>query len=173
MTSVHSRALATELIGALVDRGFTVAVAESLTGGLLVAELIAPAGASAAINGGIVAYNTELKHTMLGVDAKLLAEVGPVHPEVASQLAENARVRLAIDGRPADIGIATTGVAGPEPVGGIAPGVVFLGLSMGDVTRSRELRLSGTRQHIRDESVTAALTWLGEALERGLVDSGE
>ncbi|MCC6270882.1 MAG: CinA family protein [Microbacteriaceae bacterium] len=164
---------ASDLIDALAALGLTVAVAESLTGGLLIAELIAPAGASAVINGGVVAYNTELKRTLLGVDAALLSKAGPVHPEVARQLARNVRNRLGIDGRPADVGIATTGVAGPDPVGGIAPGVVFLGLSVGDVTRARELTLHGSRQQIRAQTVTAALEWMAEALERGLVDSGE
>jgi nicotinamide-nucleotide amidase len=162
-----------DLIDALAARGLTVAVAESLTGGLLIAELIAPAGASAVINGGVVAYHTELKRSLLGVDAALLSTVGPVHPEVARQLAMNVRHRLGIEGRPADVGIATTGVAGPDPVGGIAPGVVFLGLSVGDVTRARELTLHGSRQQIRAQAVTAALEWLAEALERGLADSGE
>lgn len=162
-----------ELITALLARGLTVAVAESLTGGMLVAELISVAGASGVINGGVVAYNTEIKASVLGVDAALLAEYGPVHPEVARQLARNVRDRLAVAGHPADLGIATTGVAGPDSVGGNAPGVVFLGLSLGDVTLARELSLRGTRQQIREQTVVAALEWLAEALEGGLANSGE
>ncbi len=161
------------LIDTLAARGLTVAVAESLTGGLLVAELISPAGASSVINGGIVAYNTELKHTMLDVDARLLSDVGPVHPDVAKQLARNVRDRLGVDGHPADIGIATTGVAGPDSLDGNPPGVVFLGMSMGDVTRVRELFLEGSRQEIRVMTVRAAIAWITEALERGLVDARE
>lgn len=163
----------TQLISRLVSRGLTVAVAESLTGGLLVAELIAVPGASAVVNGGVVAYNTAVKASVLGVDAELLSTLGPVNPEVARQLAKNVRDRLAVDGRSADMGIATTGVAGPESVGGAAPGVVFLGLSMGDVTLARELELHGSRQEIRASTVVAAIEWMAEALERGLVDSGE
>lgn len=162
-----------QLVANLTRRGLTVAVVESLTGGLLIAELIAVPGASAVINGGVVAYNTELKQTLLGVDAELLSARGPVHPEVARQLAKNVRSRLAVDSHPADIGVATTGVAGPDAVGGNAPGVVFLGLSMGELTRVRELSLRGSRQEIRARTVEAAIEWMTEALERGLADSGE
>lgn len=153
------------LIARLASRGVTVAVAESLTGGLLIAELIRPAGASAVVLGGVVAYSTELKHTLLGVDSALLAEHGPVHPEVARQLARNVRDRLAVGGRVADLGIATTGVAGPDPQGGQRPGSVFLGLSFGGDTLVRELFLSGSRDDIRAGTVLEALRWLEEALE--------
>ncbi|HEY9499804.1 MAG TPA: nicotinamide-nucleotide amidohydrolase family protein [Terrimesophilobacter sp.] len=160
--------LTAAVISELTDRKLTIAVAESLTGGLLVAELIRPAGASAAVLGGVVAYNTELKHSLLGVDAALLAEHGAVHPEVARQLAAGVRSRLAVGGRAADIGIATTGVAGPDPQDGVAPGTVYLGLSEGDVTLARELRATGTRLEIREQTVAAAIAWLAESLERGL-----
>jgi nicotinamide-nucleotide amidase len=160
--------LTSAVISELTDRKLTIAVAESLTGGLLVAELIRPAGASAVVLGGVVAYNTELKHTLLGVDAALLAEHGAVHPEVARQLAAGVRSRLAVGGRAADIGIATTGVAGPDPQDGVPPGTVYLGLSEGDVTLARELRATGTRLEIREQTVAAAIAWLAESLERGL-----
>lgn len=159
-----------QLIATLAAREITVAVAESLTGGLLVAELISPAGASAVVNGGVVAYNTELKRTLLNVDEALLSEVGPVHGEVAKQLAQNVRERLAVGGRPADIGVATTGVAGPDAVEGHSPGVVFLALSIGNVTRVRELSLHGPREQIRRHTVGAAIEWMVEALERGLAE---
>ncbi len=164
---------AAQLVEELAARSLTVAVAESLTGGLLVAELIRPAGASAVVLGGIVAYSTELKRTLLGVDGALLAEHGPVHPDVAGQLARNVRDRLAVAGRAADVGIATTGVAGPDPQGGQQPGTVYLGLSFGADTLVRELSLSGSRDEIRARTVAEALRWVGEALERGLVPRGE
>lgn len=162
-----------ELVAELTARGLTIAVAESLTGGLLIAELIRPAGASAVVLGGVVAYDTELKHTLLGVDGDLLSENGPVHPDVAKQLARNVRERLAVAGRPADIGISTTGVAGPDPQGGQHPGTVYLGLSFGDHALARELHLSGSRDDIRAAAVVQALRWLAEALERGLVAEEE
>lgn len=159
------------LIAELAARGLTVAVAESLTGGQLTAELTRPAGASAVVVGGIVVYATELKHTMVGVDQGLLAEHGPVHPEVADQLARGIRSRLAVAGRAADIGIATTGVAGPDPQGGRPPGTVFVGLSMGDRSRVLSLNLDGDRASIRarvvQECIAAliALTTAGDAAE--------
>ncbi|WP_243063780.1 CinA family protein [Humibacter sp. RRB41] len=150
------------LISRLASRGLTVAVAESLTGGALAAELTRPAGASAVVLGGVVVYATELKHTLVGVDAALLAEHGPVHPEVARQLARGVRERLAVGGRAADIGIATTGVAGPDGQGGQAPGTVFLGLSYGETTEAMPLALTGDRATIRVQTVTVATQLLVE-----------
>jgi nicotinamide-nucleotide amidase len=157
----------TQIVAELASRGLTIAVAESLTGGLLVAELIRPAGASAVVLGGVVAYDTELKHTLLGVDEALLAEHGPVHPDVARQLARNVRDRLAVAGRPADLGIATTGVAGPDPQGGQPPGTVYLGLSVGEGALVRRLTLSGSRDEIRARTVEEAIGWIAETLEKG------
>ncbi|MFU8945886.1 CinA family protein [Mycetocola zhadangensis] len=154
--------LAAELIATLSSRSLTVAVAESLTGGLLVAELIRPAGASAVVVGGVVAYATDLKRAVLGVDGDLLAAHGPVHPEVARQMASGVRTALAVDGRAADIGISTTGVAGPDPQGGHAPGTVFLGLSTAAGERAVELSLSGDRTSIRSQTVSAALALLAD-----------
>ena len=101
---------AADLVAELTRRGLTIAVAESLTGGLLVAELIAVPGASLVVRGGVVAYATDLKEELLGVDAALLAASGPIHPDVARQMADGVRRRLG-----ADIGISTTGAAGPGP----------------------------------------------------------
>ena len=150
----------TGLIRHLAARGLTVAVAESLTGGLLAAELIRPAGASVVVVGGVVAYHTDIKRSVLGVDAALLAEHGAVHPLVAEQMAAGARTLLSVDGRPADIGVSTTGVAGPDPQDGRAPGTVFLGLSMAGGTRSLGLTLSGDRDTIRRDTVAAAVDFL-------------
>lgn len=148
------------LVHLLVQRGYTIAVAESLTGGLLVAELIRTPGASATVLGGIVAYDTELKHTLLGVDAALLAEHGPVHPEVARQMALGVRRRLAVGGRDADVGIGTTGVAGPDTQGGAAVGTVFVGLAVRDRVDVLPLHLPGDRAAIRAAAVTESLAGL-------------
>jgi nicotinamide-nucleotide amidase len=162
-----------DLVASLAQRRETVAVAESLTGGLLVAELIRPAGASAVVVGGIVAYNSDIKESLLGVDPLLLRSVGPVHPDVASAMARNVRRALAVDGRPATMGVSTTGVAGPDAQGGQEPGVVFLGLSWGESVATRRLDLTGSRDDIRALSVQHALEWIAETLERGLVDFRE
>ncbi|MCU1575723.1 MAG: CinA family protein [Leifsonia sp.] len=156
-----------ELIAVLAARGLTVAVAESLTGGELVAELTRPAGASAVVLGGVVVYATELKHSLVGVDQVLLDAHGPVHADVADQLARGVRTRLAVAGRPADIGLATTGVAGPDAQGGRPPGTVFLGLSLGDRTRVIELALTGTRAEIRRQVVQRAIAELDSELKTG------
>ncbi|MET4159853.1 nicotinamide-nucleotide amidohydrolase family protein [Agromyces sp. PvR057] len=152
------------LIAFLTSRGLTIAVAESLTGGLLVAELVRVPGASAVVRGGVVAYATPVKHSLLGVSAELLAREGAVHPEVAAGMAEGVRRALAVDGVPASIGVATTGVAGPDPQDGRPPGVVFVGVSIDDRTEVRELALRGDRAEIRRATVDAAIAAVFDAL---------
>ncbi len=154
------------LVAELARRGLRLAVAESLTGGLLAAELIRIPGASAVVNGGIVAYATPLKHRLLGVDAELLAAEGAVHPEVARQMARGARAALAVGGRDAELGVATTGVAGPEPQDGRPPGTVYVGVSGPDGERAVELQLSGDRAAIRAETVRRAVREVRAELER-------
>jgi nicotinamide-nucleotide amidase len=153
------------LIERLIARHHTIAVAESLTGGLLVAELIRTPGASAVVLGGIVAYNSELKHTLLGVDPEVLAAHGPVHPDVAAQMAVGVRERLAVGGQPAHIGLSTTGVAGPDPQDGVAVGTVYLGFAVGSQVRTKQLQLSGSREHIRATVVYESLAELAQLIE--------
>lgn len=137
----------------------TIAVAESLTGGLLVAELVSVPGASAVVRGGVVAYATDLKAALLGVDAALLDAVGAIHPDVAEQMAVGVRDRLG-----ADIGVATTGAAGPEPQDGHAPGEVWLGFAIGDEVTSVGLALGGDRAAIRRDTVSESLSRLRQLL---------
>lgn len=114
----------TTLVEAYAARGWTVATAESLTAGLLAAVLTEVPGSSAVIRGGIVCYATDLKASLLGVDAELLARVGPVDPQVARQLAVGARRRCA-----ATVGVGLTGVAGPAAQGGRPPGTVYVAVA--------------------------------------------
>ena len=165
MTTDGAADVVTEVIARLIERGLTIAIAESLTGGLLVAELIKVPGASATVLGGVVAYNTALKHSVLGVDASLLQDYGPVHPEVARQMADRVRTALAVDGVPADIGLSTTGVAGPGPQDGHPAGTVYLGLAIGEDVSSLRLELGGDRAAIREKTVSESLLWLGVVLE--------
>jgi nicotinamide-nucleotide amidase len=146
-----------DVVHLLTERGLTIAVAESLTGGLLVAELIRTPGASAVVVGGVVAYDTAIKHSVLGVDAALLASNGAVDPEVARQMASGVRDVLAVDGRSADIGVSTTGVAGPDPQDGKPVGMVFVGIAFGDDVHAVELSLSGSRDEVRAAVVVKAL----------------
>ncbi|UIP58314.1 CinA family protein [Agromyces marinus] len=148
---------AAELVARLRERGRTVACAESLTGGLLSATIVDVPGASEVLLGGVVAYATELKRALVGVDERLLAERGPVDPEVAEQLAERIRALCAVAGRAADLGLATTGVAGPDPQGGFPPGRVHLGIASPRGVRSVELDLPGDRAAVRRGSVDRAL----------------
>ncbi|XVQ13349.1 CinA family nicotinamide mononucleotide deamidase-related protein [Spirillospora sp. CA-255316] len=110
--------------GLLAERSATVATAESLTGGLLGAELTRMPGSSATYAGGMVAYATALKEELLGVPADLLAAHGAVHPDVAAAMAAGVRERLG-----ATYGVAVTGVAGPDPQDGQAVGTIFVGVA--------------------------------------------
>jgi nicotinamide-nucleotide amidase len=152
--------LAQDIIAELVRRELTIAVAESLTGGLLVAELISVPGASRVVRGGVVAYDTALKHSLLGVDADLLAEHGAVHPDVARQMAVGVRERLQVGGVAASIGLSTTGVAGPDPQDGQPVGTVFVGIALGDLVTVLDLRLEGSREAIRRAVVSESLVRL-------------
>lgn len=147
------------LIGTLTDRGLRVATAESLTGGLLAAELVDVPGASLAFSGGIVAYDTRLKASLLGVDAALLAAVGPVDALVARQMADGVRRACALDGVPADLGISTTGVAGPDPdpQTGLPPGTVHIGIATAAGSRAVSITLDGDRPAIRAATVARAV----------------
>lgn len=140
------------VIGRLAELGLTVGTAESLTGGRLVATLVDVPGASAVVRGGVVAYATELKRSVLGVDAELLESHGPVHPEVARQMAVGARRILG-----ADVGISTTGIAGPTSPDGQPIGTVHIGIAGAAGIRIFSLRLTGDREQIRSESVRRAL----------------
>lgn len=149
------------LISSLAEAGQTIAIAESLTGGAVAAALITPAGASAVVRGAIVAYDTELKASLLGVDRDLLDREGPVHPEVARQMAIGVRAALATSHGPATVGIATTGVAGPSSQGGRGPGTVLVAVSHGDVVEVQEGNLAGDRSEVRAATVELALEMLG------------
>lgn len=153
------------VITELIRRKLTVAVAESLTGGLLTAELIRPAGASATVLGGVVAYNGELKSSLLGVSATALSVDGAVNSAVAEQMAIGVRRYLAVGSNNASIGLATTGVAGPHDHEGVSPGIVYVGLSMGNETTSRRFAFSGNRDQVRAATVVATIGWLTSVLE--------
>jgi nicotinamide-nucleotide amidase len=146
-----------ELIAELTRQNLRIAVAESLTGGLLTAELTRIPGASLVVSGGIVAYATPIKQTLLGVPAALLAAEGAVHPDVARAMAVGVRLALGVGGRPADIGVATTGVAGPEPQDGRPPGIVYVGIATDRGAEAIALELDGDRTAIRSATVRAAV----------------
>ena len=156
-----------ELIGALRRRGDTVAAAESLTGGLVCAALTAVPGASAVVRGGVTSYATEVKASVLGVGERLLRAGGPVQAEVARQMAHGVRRLMG-----ATHGLATTGVAGPDPQDDVPVGRVFVAVGWDDapgvpVDEVRMLDLSGDRAAIREQTVRAVLDLLGSCLTGG------
>ncbi|MDH6548271.1 CinA family protein [Streptomyces sp. SAI-041] len=158
---------AAQVVRLLTVKGQTLAVAESLTGGLVAAEITAAPGASQAFRGSVTAYATELKHELLGVAATLLDQRGAVDPQVAAQMAAGVRKALG-----ADWGIATTGVAGPEPQDGKPVGTVYVAVDGPSADASEAagggkvaaLRLNGDRAEIRMESVRSVLALLLEEI---------
>ena len=140
--------LAHEIIQKLGQRHLTISVAESLTGGLVAASLTQIPGASAVFKGGIIAYRDEIKQKVLKVDSALITKFTSISEPVAQSMATNIREIMNTD-----IGIATTGVAGPDKSDGFAPGIVFVAISIGDHKICQKLELVGDRTQIRDQSV--------------------
>jgi nicotinamide-nucleotide amidase len=147
----------------LAARGATVAVAESLTGGLIAAALSRMPGSSATFRGSVVVYATDLKESLAGVPGPLLESLGAVSAETAGALAAGARERLG-----ATYGIGATGVAGPSEQEGQPVGTVHLAVSGPDGAAVRSLRLPGDRERVRLLTVTAAL----ELLRKHLLSDG-
>lgn len=158
MTDTHS---AEHIVAQLKQQKLTIATAESLTAGMLSSRIADVAGASAVLHGGVVAYNNTIKHRLLGVSADTLAARGAVDSETAKQMARGARDRFG-----SDLGIATTGVAGPEPSEGKAVGIVFIALATPDETLVKLVRFDGTRDKIRRSTVAASLKLVAEWLEQ-------
>lgn len=162
---------AASILKELEARALKLAIAESLTGGLLSAEFVSVPGASNVLLGSIVAYQTSLKHELLGVSRTLLENQGAVDPEVAAQMASGIRTKLANKTNTDEsqvIGISTTGVAGPDAQDGVAVGTVYIAISgpgsIGDAVYAYEF--SGGREAIRAATVSEAIAALGECLAR-------
>ena len=153
--------IARVIIARLTAAGQTVAVAESLTAGLVGAALTEVAGSSAVFRGGLLVYATDLKASLAGVPRALLDEHGAVSVRTAEALAEGVRVRLG-----ATYGLALTGVAGPDPQEGHPPGTLHIAVAGPDRTVSRSLRLPGERARVRLLAVTAGLDLLRRQLSR-------
>ena len=152
----------------LQTAGYWLATAESLTGGLLGAQLTETPGASESYLGGVVAYQNNVKQELLGVSGSLMAQQGAVDAEVAAQMANGVRARFAkINQLPIEqvIGVSTTGVAGPDQSEGKSAGTVFIGVgsAAGDAVYAYEF--SGDRDQIRGQSVAAALNCVREQLQ--------
>lgn len=155
-----------EVLAALAGAGRSLAVAESLTGGALASAVVSVPGASEVFRGGVVTYATQAKADLLGVDREVLATRGAVDPEVALAMAVGVAGLFG-----ADVAVATTGVAGPDPQDGKQPGTVFVAVVARDrgVQLVRQLSLRGDRNSIRSATVTQAVGMIAEAVGREAV----
>jgi len=143
-------------VGRLLEaRGLTLAVAESLTGGLVASRAVSVAGSSEWFKGGVVAYDSQVKFDVLGVPP------GPVISETAA-MAKADGVRKLLD---ADVGLATTGVAGPAEQEGHPPGTVWLGVAVGDDVDAALLRLPGDRERVRQLTAISLMDLLRRRLQ--------
>jgi nicotinamide-nucleotide amidase len=139
----------------LSSRPTTLAVAESLTGGLIASRLVNVAGASTWFRGGVVSYASQVKFDLLGV---------PEGPVVSGEAAEAMAlgVRKLLN---SDVGLSVTGVAGPEEQDDQPPGTVFVGLSLAESTTHVALRLPGDRARVRSYAAISALDFLRRSLQ--------
>jgi len=137
----------------------SVATAESLTGGNLAALFTSTPGSSKTFLGGVVSYATEVKVDVVGVPAEVVERHGVISAECASSMAEGVRALLR-----ADLGISTTGVAGPDRQEGHPAGTVFIAVASAAGTEVRALELSGSRGEIVDATCREALNLALEQL---------
>jgi len=160
MTTTQTH-LASQVVQGLLQRSWTVATGESLTAGLVAATLADIPGCSQVLRGGVVAYVPEVKTELLGVGPEVLAS-GIVSEPVALAMAQGAAERLG-----ADVGVGTTGAAGPDSHDGAAPGTACIGVWTSNAQRTQTVHVSGDRAHIRLEVTRITL----EALA-GFIASG-
>jgi len=154
--------LAIRLLDELRRRRATLATCESLTGGAVAAAVVDVPGASDAFRGGLVTYASDLKASLAGVDAAGIAAHGVINRSTAEQMAIGAARACR-----ASYAIATTGVAGPDPQDGQAPGTVWIAVATGEgALTSRMLSLDGDRAAIRAATVHQALALALETLDQ-------
>lgn len=144
------------------ERGLTLSVAESCTGGLICHYLTAVPGASSFLQAGIVTYSAESKSRILGIPQEIFSSYGIVSAETARQMAERVRTVTKTD-----VAVSTTGNLGPEVLEDKPKGLVFVAVASGDGTISKELKLKGTRGQIKEKAVLSALEFLAEVLGNG------
>lgn len=149
---------AAEILRHLDGAGLTLAIAESLTGGLVCAQLTDVPGASVVLRGGVVAYATDAKQDVLGVSVDVLSQHGAVSAKTAEVMAQRVRELFG-----SDIGISTTGVAGPHEQEGNHVGTVFIAIADSHGVSSHAIDFGGSRADIRDQTVQAAFDLLATA----------
>jgi nicotinamide-nucleotide amidase len=162
-------ALAERLLGRLKNAGLKLAIAESLTGGMLASEFASIAGASDVLLGGVVAYNNQAKAHLLGVSSQTLSTFGAVSQEVALEMAQGAQETFSSANDVSVeqvVSVSTTGVAGPAQSEGKAVGTVYIAARWGDSSLARGYHFDGDRQQIRAASCQAAIELMLELLHQ-------
>ena len=155
---------AAAILKELEARGFKLAIAESLTGGLLSAEFVSVPGASKVLLGSVTAYQNSIKENMLDVPAGDLEKFGAVSAEVAEAMALGVQRKFATQSEPI-VGVSTTGVAGPDADGDKPVGLAYVGLAIpGLPVQNFELKLDGSRAEIRTAVVQSAVSELLEQI---------
>ncbi|RMG58652.1 MAG: CinA family protein [Deltaproteobacteria bacterium] len=156
----RGKTLEEELILRCVERGVTVAVAESCTGGRVSARITSVPGSSRVFLGGVVAYSNEAKRDLLGVSHQLLSDRGAVSREVVLAMAEGVRRTMG-----ADVSVAVSGIAGPEGGSPEKPvGTVWFALDTGGRKEAERFLLQGSRWEIQDGASSQALWMLLEGV---------
>lgn len=159
---MEEKKLQEQLVEKLRNKKWTLATAESLTGGLLASKICEVSGASDVFAEGLVTYSNKSKVKRLGVKESSIEKYSPVSREVAEEMARGARKCLG-----ADIGLSTTGVAGPDNFDsdGNPKGLFYVALSYGDTVISKKFNVEGSRNEIREQAAECALLLLAERLE--------
>jgi len=143
----------------LSERGETISVAESLTGGGLAQTLTSLPGSSDIFRGSVTAYQNEIKSSLLQVQSELLSEFGAVSEEVAAAMAHGIKDLMG-----STWAISTTGVAGPGPSEGVAAGTVWVAID-GPISQTLQLELSGTREIVRNATIAGAIAAFARILK--------
>ncbi len=155
------RAFAKEIISILTERGKSLSVAESFTGGGVVKELVSVPGASAVLYEGAVCYSERAKTARLGVKAETLSTFGAVSPQTAVEMAQGL-----IQTGACDFAVSTTGNAGPTPSGNAPVGMFYIGVATPSGVRVFQHRAAGDRQAITQEGIRFALAHLLEEIKK-------
>ncbi|MEO6530071.1 MAG: CinA family protein [Specibacter sp.] len=148
-----------QLVNAAVAANITVATAESLTGGMVAATLVQVPGASGMLQGGVIAYQNDIKERLLGVSPSLLETLGSVDPQVACAMALGVCAAAG-----ARVGISTTGVAGPDAHQGKEVGHVYIGVALDGEALSYEYHFAGDREMIRTQATQEAISLLEQVV---------
>jgi PncC family amidohydrolase len=142
------------------EKGLTLSVAESCTGGLVSHCITTLPGASTFFNGGVVTYSIDFKERFLGIPSEIISAHGAVSEETAREMAERIRIIAKTD-----YSLSTTGNLGPDVLEGKEKGLVYVAVSREGSTFSKELRLTGDREENKEEAALSALKFLIETVE--------